>query len=441
MSKVATSRSVEGRPAWLEKLDASSDATAVRAFAGTVAGALEENREELWRLCAWAWTLYEQELAHLQFNPGGTRPTLRAHVPGQKSLAVIFNDASAPHSYMCLYRSVFEDFASKSIGIVEGFGQRIGQGNEFVDPSEEVLQAITGAYREATGLPVTNASLALPGFEIGQIYRRRDVHARYGGQRQGGIVTPVRQPFIFLITGEGGGAHGYADGWDADGTFRYYGEGQVGDMRFVRGNAALRDHAAHGRDILLFEKVPPAHVRYLGQMVCAGYDLVPDSPDTSGNARIAIVFRLVALDGAQTAPEVDGDSIPGDADHPSSWYWQRPLDELREAARRTPSSTGTGTEARRTVYHRSEAVRVYVLRRADGHCEGCAVDAPFTTPAGRPYLEPHHTRRISDGGPDDPACVIGLCPTCHRRAHYAEDAADFNEGLIKILRRIERAVA
>lgn len=271
-------------------------------------------------------------------------------------------------------------------------------------------------------------------FEVGKTYRRRDLHESYGGQQQGGIVTPAGQPFIFLITGEGGEAHGYADGWDADGTFRYFGEGQLGDMEFVRGNTAVREHATLGKDIHLFEKAPPAHLRYRGQMLCAGFDLVPDSPDTAGNLRTAIVFKLVTLDGDATAPEAE---LPGDADFPPEWYWSRSLAELREAALATPPGGATAKEARRTIYHRSAAVRVYVLRRAGNKCEGCGSDAPFETPSGRPYLEPHHTRRLSDGGPDDPGSVIGLCPTCHRRAHHAIDAAVYNESLIARLVDIE----
>jgi 5-methylcytosine-specific restriction protein A len=274
-------------------------------------------------------------------------------------------------------------------------------------------------------------------FEIGQVYRRRDLHERYGGQRQGGIVTPSGQPFIFIITGEGGAAHGYADGWDADGTFRYYGEGQVGDMQFIRGNAAVLEHAERGKDLHLFEKLPPSHLRYRGQMLCAGYHLVPGSPDTDGDPRTAIVFRLVALGGG-AEPSDDADApAPGDPDHPSSWYWGRSLDELRAAASVTPARDAATRDVRRTLYHRSEAVRVYVLRRADKSCEGCGSPAPFKTKSGRPYLEPHHTRRLSDGGPDDPGSVIGLCPTCHRRAHYGEDATTFNERLIALAREIE----
>jgi hypothetical protein len=41
-------------------------------------------------------------------------------------------------------------------------------------------------------------------FSPGQLYRRRDLQHKFGGQRQGGISTPAKAPFILLITGESG---------------------------------------------------------------------------------------------------------------------------------------------------------------------------------------------------------------------------------------------
>jgi hypothetical protein len=50
------------------------------------------------------------------------------------------------------------------------------------------------------------------GFEEGRVYNRRaGIHTKYGGQQQGGIITPARHPLIIIITGEEGLLHGYAD--------------------------------------------------------------------------------------------------------------------------------------------------------------------------------------------------------------------------------------
>jgi 5-methylcytosine-specific restriction protein A len=117
-----------------------------------------------------------------------------------------------------------------------------------------------------------------------------------------------------------------------------------------------------------------------------------------------------------------------------------PLDELRELTARRAGRAASSTEAKRNVYRRSAALKVYVLRRAAGACEGCAGPAPFLTKSGRPYLEPHHTRRLSDGGPDDYHHVIALCPTCHRRVHHADDGDAYNEQLQVNLKAIEPAL-
>ena len=55
------------------------------------------------------------------------------------------------------------------------------------------------------------------GFEPGRIYNRRsDIHARFGGQQQGGIITPSQHSLVIIITGEEGLEHGYADRYRAD---------------------------------------------------------------------------------------------------------------------------------------------------------------------------------------------------------------------------------
>ena len=196
-------------------------------------------------------------------------------------------------------------------------------------------------------------------------------------------------------------------------------------MEFKRGNRAVRDHAVDGRDLHLFEKVPTAHVRYRGQYFCAGYETVKNVLDANGDRRTAIAFRLLPIaadDADERAAELDLAGLS--------------LADLRAAA--LESREGAPPSVVKTkAYKRSAAVREYVLARAAGDCEGCGQPAPFETRAGRPYLEPHHTRRLSDGGPDHPAYVIGLCPTCHRRVHHGRGGGEYNEQLIEKLSELE----
>lgn len=264
------------------------------------------------------------------------------------------------------------------------------------------------------------------GFERGRIYnRRRDIHDRFGGQRQGGIITPSGNDRpVIVITGDEGLQHGYADRFAADGTFEYFGEGQRGDMVLARRNAVVAEHVQRGRDLLLFRTMPTG-LRFEGPMICTGYHW-EDAPDHDGRIRRALVFELHSLEAIEEATE----EVPPPA--------QGDLAALRRRAFAAANHRPNRRETTVAVVERSRAVRDYVSARALGHCEGCGAEAPFVRPNGAGYLEPHHIRKLGDGGPDDPRYVIALCPTCHRRVHFGRDGRDYNDRLLARMRDIER---
>ncbi|WP_426236461.1 HNH endonuclease [Pararhizobium sp. DWP1-1-3] len=254
--------------------------------------------------------------------------------------------------------------------------------------------------------------------------RRADIHARFDGQQRGGIATPAKHSIVIVFTGEEGEEHGYSDRWRDDGVFEYFGEGQVGDMVMQKGNRAIAHHAANGKSILLF-KIAPRGVVFEGEMICEGYQVRP-APDRLGNLRNAIVFELRLVENV----------IERVSDLPTT---NGTLATLRErafaAAKPAPAKSTSST----TVFERSRDVRDYVVARAVGHCEGCSQPAPFVRANGVPYLEPHHIRRLTDGGPDDPRFVIALCPNCHRRVHSGADGAAYNGDLRDKMKAIEIA--
>ena len=115
------------------------------------------------------------------------------------------------------------------------------------------------------------------------------------------------------------------------------------------------------------------------------------------------------------------------------------LAELRRRAFEAVQATQSGAfkEARQVLYKRSRAVREYVIRRANGYCELTGEPAPFRAKSGEPYLEVHHTRRLSDDGPDDPRWVAAITPTAHREIHYGENGDELNRVLREKLKSIE----
>lgn len=146
----------------------------------------------------------------------------------------------------------------------------------------------------------------------------------------------------------------------------------------------------------------------------------PDS-DTSNKIR-----KLISLRRKSGIPDLDEETL-----------LEANIDELRKVALLKAQPSIAVKEQRKLYRVRSLAIKLYVLRRSNGVCEGCNKPAPFQKADGSPYLEPHHTSRLADDGPDHPAHVIALCPNCHRRAHHSADAKVFNNHLVKTLSRLE----
>jgi 5-methylcytosine-specific restriction protein A len=255
-------------------------------------------------------------------------------------------------------------------------------------------------------------------FERGSVYKRRSLHEQFGGQPQGGISTPRNHNFIMLFTGDSGEKFGYHDGWDNDGIFFYTGEGRRGNMQFSRGNKAIRDHISNGKTLFLFQILSKGNVRFLDEFQCIGYHY-EDRPDEDNNLRQAIIFELASQSSLSFQIQ---ENTPTYEEHDS-------LENLRKKAQDKGRPNLSPRENKSLTYQRSIYIRKYALKRAEGKCEACNESAPFLTPLGNPFLEVHHIRKLSDGGPEDPLWVIAVCPNCHRKAHYSIEANSFNESL------------
>jgi len=298
---------------------------------------------------------------------------------------------------------------------------------------------------------MTIHSMNIPEFHRGQIYKRSAIHDEYGGTRQSGIAPSRRAPAVFIFTGDSGKQFGYADSWDASGLlFTYTGEGQVDDMTMDGGNAAIRDHVEEGRALHLFEIVPrrelkslgfkmtdKGYCRYLGEMQCAGV-IDARGPDKNGTERAILQFQLVRVDAVDELREPK--TSTSDTSVPATAVID--LGDLRrKAVQAARSETRKARDAQRTLYERARSVVEYALARANGTCEACGMPAPFHRLDGTPYLEVHHTDRLSDGGLDAPHRVAAICPTCHRRIHCGDGGDAINEDLRVKIEAIEIAMS
>jgi predicted restriction endonuclease len=117
------------------------------------------------------------------------------------------------------------------------------------------------------------------------------IHDEYGGNRQGGISPSAKVPYIFIFSGKSGAQYGYQDWWDNHNIFTYTGEGQVGDMQFIRGNLALKEHLNIGKRVFLFEIEGGGLVKFISEMEFYDADYF-ETPDINGTNRIGIKFFL-----------------------------------------------------------------------------------------------------------------------------------------------------
>jgi 5-methylcytosine-specific restriction protein A len=97
---------------------------------------------------------------------------------------------------------------------------------------------------------------------------------------------------------------------------------------------------------------------------------------------------------------------------------QKPL--TRPAGAKNPPCTVVSA----SQYNRDPTVKAWVLKEANGNCEGCWPPAPFVGVDGSPYLEIHHVHHLADGGSDTPENAVALCPNCHRAVHYASNVKE-----------------
>ena len=267
-------------------------------------------------------------------------------------------------------------------------------------------------------------------FVVGQKYSRaKDIHDQYGGTRQSGISPSASHPFIFLFTGDSGEAYGYEDGWQADdGVFLYAGQGQIGDMEFVRGNKAIRDHISDGNHLFLFRATGKGKpVEFIGEFECASINFA-SGPDLNGSTRKTIRFNLITINSMQAAEieEVDAEVV----------LPARNFEQMRQSAfdAVTPTETPNWRMAKQIKRQRSSEIKQYVLRRADGICELTEENAPFNKVNGSPYLEVHHIKKLSDGGLDHPVNCAAITPNAHREIHFGANGKILDDRLAKLIR-------
>lgn len=180
--------------------------------------------------------------------------------------------------------------------------------------------------------------------------RKQDIHAIYGGNPQSGISNSSKFPYIFIFSGKSGHQHGYKDGWENPNVFSYTGEGQAGDMQFIRGNLALRDHKQNGRRVFLFESDGRGSAKFIAEVEVFDIDAF-ETHDTLGNTRTGIKF-FFKRQGAYLPVEVKSLNLQATVSDPYLNYGMKLPNETERKGLVT-SRVGQGAY-RKSILHRWE---------------------------------------------------------------------------------------
>lgn len=275
---------------------------------------------------------------------------------------------------------------------------------------------------------IYSGEIELYPFIRGEVYKRSEIHDKYGGNRRRGISNSKGNPMIFIFTSKEGKTYGYQDGWQDNDIFYYTGEGQIGDQEFKEGNKTLQDHIENGKDVFLFESfgVSGKH-RFVNQLTYIGHHF-RQGHDKLGKSRRMIVFEFAITENLAQSNSPEEINKVNDLNL---------LRAMASIAGNTEDDSSTVFERKMVVRKRAAAIKKYALVRANGFCEACDELAPFVKVNMEPFLEVHHLTRLSDGGIDKPKNVAAICPNCHRRVHYSKDGKEYNDKLIKKIRERE----
>lgn len=272
-------------------------------------------------------------------------------------------------------------------------------------------------------------------FKVGTIYHHQDICDAFQCGNMGGMRRSKKTNTLMLICDHTKGL--YQDMWHGE-VLHYTGMGKVGDQ-VLEGNQnkTLYESGHNGIGVHLFEVLDPMEYTYRGEVKLVEKPYQAIQKDENGHDRKVWMFPLKPVDSTHvvtppkfTIPKEDPEAVKAKKkkvldENASPEYAEGLSDaDLKEAAKlrgrkKVPEKTVSTVQRERDPY-----VSEHVKRRAKGICDLCNNPAPFKDKKGKPYLESHHVKWLSEGGEDTVDNAVALCPNCHKKVHVVNNPDD-----------------
>ena len=163
---------------------------------------------------------------------------------------------------------------------------------------------------------------------IGDAVTRTDLAARYGGNKQAGIMASAQTANVMVFSDPIKAAqNGYDfDGWVGADLYQYTGDGQEGDQTWSPGNSRIRDHRNRGDSIRVFvaNGIRPGTKGTIQQLYLGKFSLDEtepitraECPDKNGENRSVIIFRLRPVGEVLRRAEDETEQPIGASDEPA----------------------------------------------------------------------------------------------------------------------------
>lgn len=261
-----------------------------------------------------------------------------------------------------------------------------------------------------------------PGLQLGEIITNDKLRKVFQCGNMGGMRRSLKTNTLVLISDHT--KELYEDKWIGD-VLHYTGMGRKGDQDInASQNKTLKESNANGVDVHLFEVFQSNNYIYMGQVELVEKPYQEKQKDEDGLLRNVWIFPVRPIEINNTRVAIEANILKESYKKKERQAKRLTDEELSEKAKECQSIKTSSRLITSKTYIRNAFIAEYVKRRANGICQLCNKKAPFKNKSGEPYLETHHIRWLSEGGPDTIANTVALCPNCHRKMHVVDSKRD-----------------